>query len=86
MYLEMIGAACTYLLELDIDKYLTVVEDNKRSESLFSMEGVGNMRYNESFAFTEQPEGTSAPKQHQLPESPQSPIFDGSAKQPIDVY
>lgn len=53
MYLEMIGAACTYLLELDIDKYLTVVEDNKRSESLFSMEGVGNMRYNESFAFTE---------------------------------
>lgn len=53
MYLEMIGAACTYLLEMDIDKYNNVVNNIKRSESLFTIEGVGNMKYNESFVITE---------------------------------
>ena len=49
MYLEMIGAACTYLLDLDIDQYLN---EHLRTESLLSLDNAGH-RYNESFAVTE---------------------------------
>jgi hypothetical protein len=67
MYLEMIGAACTYLLELEIDKYLDTKVDELRSGSIITLENEGNLRYNESFAFTDLPGKSSLPKQHAMP-------------------
>jgi hypothetical protein len=39
LYLEMVGAACTYLLELDIDKYTVFERDpDMRSESIYTLD------------------------------------------------
>jgi len=69
MYLEMIGAACSYLLELDIEKYLIKGNYDYRTKSLLTLEDSG-LRYNESFTFTDLQGPSSLPKKHIQPESP----------------
>jgi hypothetical protein len=49
----MIGAACTYLLELDIDNYKKMMRNNSVSESLYTLDGPIALRFNESFACAE---------------------------------
>jgi hypothetical protein len=49
----MIGAACTYLLELDIDNYKKMLRNDSVSESLYSLDAPIAFRFNESFACAE---------------------------------
>lgn len=54
LYLEMIGAACTYLLELDIDSYKKDIRNDSVSESLYTLDApINALRFNESFACAE---------------------------------
>ena len=38
MYLEMVGAACTYLLELDIESYVNDDQERMRCDSLYTLD------------------------------------------------